>query len=338
MAMSLLRTAAFVLSMVAGSMGAPSGTFAQTVTPVTFSLDFRPLGRHAAWYVALDKGHYKQAGLEVTIIPGQGTAQAIQALESGVVQFAFSDVAGVVAARANSAATAKMVAVIYQKAPYAIFSLKDGANLTKPEQLEGLEIGTGAGSFTQKVIEAFMAQRGLQRPASFTNIDPAARVAMLASKKIPAVETFIMSQPGVIKAVGADQARTFLLADHGLQLYSNGILVREDLLKEKPDLVKGFVKASLQGWKDTIADPKAAADIVMKYNKGLDREVVLDEIAIVTELVATGQTKTQGLGTINEGQMQESVALILKTIGGNATVPARDIYNAAHLPNPPVLP
>ena len=99
---------------------------AQTA-PVTFSLDFRALGRHAAWYVALDKGYYKQAGLEVNIIPSQGTAQAIQSVESGVAQYGFSDVAGLVAARANSGATAKMVAVIYQKAPYAVFSLRSGA-------------------------------------------------------------------------------------------------------------------------------------------------------------------------------------------------------------------
>src|SRR6201991_5382857 len=75
-------------------------------TPVTFSLDFRALGRHAAWYVALEKGYYKDAGLDVTIIPSQGTAQAIQSVESKAAQFAFSDVAGRVAARANSPATA----------------------------------------------------------------------------------------------------------------------------------------------------------------------------------------------------------------------------------------
>src|SRR5215210_9476775 len=163
------------------------GAQAQAQTAVTFSLDFRALGRHAAWYVALDRGYHKQAGLDVTIIPSQGTAQAIQSVESGAAQFAFSDVAGLVAARANSNAIAKMVAVIYQKAPYAIFSLRSGANLTKPEQLEGLEIASGAGSFTQKVIEAFMTERGLKSSSvKFTNIDPSARVGMLASKNIKA--------------------------------------------------------------------------------------------------------------------------------------------------------
>ena len=311
---------------------------AQT-TPVTFSLDFRALGRHAAWYVALDKGYYKNAGLDVTIIPSQGTAQSIQSVESRAAQFAFSDVAGLVAAHANSGATAKMVAVIYQKAPYAIFSLRSGANVSKPEQLENLEIASGAGSFTQKVIEAFMRSKGLKADTvKFTNIDPAARVGMLVSKKVPAIETFAMSMPGVVKAVGPREAQMFLLADHGLTLYSNGIIVRPDYLKANAAKVKGFVKASLDGWRDTIANPKAAADIVVKHVKGLDPGVVLQEIAIVGALVATPATRANGLGTIDPKAMEASVDLIARNTGAAGKVAAKDVYDAGYLPQPPIKP
>lgn len=329
---------AMLVAATVGALGTAPPAAAQTA--ITFSLDFRPLGRHAAWYVALEKGFYKRAGLDVTIIPAQGTAQAIQSLEAGVVQLAFSDVAGLTAARANSGTTAKMVAVIYQKAPYAIFSLRSGANLTDPKQLEGLEIASGAGSFTQKVIEAFMVERGL-KPSSvtFTNIDPSARVGMLAAKKIPAIETFVMSRPGIIKAVGDDEARTFLLADHGLKLYSNGILARADYLKSNPEIVKGFIAAALNGWRDMLANPQEAADIMMKHNKGLDRDVVLAEIAIVGDLVATPDTKAKGLGSIDPALMQASIDLILRTVvGSGAKLSAADLSDASFLPQPPVKP
>jgi NitT/TauT family transport system substrate-binding protein len=324
--------------LLAVCLAACTDVQAQT-TPVTFSLDFRALGRHAAWYVALEKGYYKDAGLDVTIIPSQGTAQAIQSVESRAAQFAFSDVAGLVAARANSAATAKMVAVIYQKAPYAIFSLRSGANVTKPEQLENLEIGSGAGSFTQKVIEAFMKSKGLKADTvKYTNIDPAARVGMLAAKKIPAIETFAMSMPGVVKAAGAQDAQIFLLANAGLTLYSNGILVRDDYLKSDGAKVRGFIKASLQGWKDTIANPKEAADIVVKHVKGLDPDVVFQEIAIVNALVATPDAKAKGLGTIDSELMAKSVDLIAAGIGAVGKVSAADTYDIRYLPEPPVRP
>lgn len=337
MKFSIAKAFALAVFGVASLASTASAVRAQTLTPVTFSLDFRSLGRHAAWYVALDKGYFKQAGMDVSIIASMGTAQAIQVLESGAVQFAFSDVAALVAARSNSATSSKMVAVIYQKAPYAIFSWKDGANVTRPAQLEGLEIGSGAGSFTQKVIEAFMVDKGLKKPATFVNVDPSARVSMLASKKIAAVETFIMSQPGIERALGDGQAQTFLLADHGLTLYSNGILASGDFLKSKPDLVKGFVAAALKGWKDTIANPGEAADIVVKYNKALDRDLALKEIAIVNDLVVTDATRTKGLGTIDPTLMASSVALVSKATG-SASVNAADISDPSFLPASPILP
>ncbi len=334
-----MSSARFTLIGFALLAAAAAATPAQAQTKVTFSLDFRALGRHAAWYVALDKGYYKQAGLDVTIIPSQGTAQAIQALESGTVQYAFSDVAGLVAAHANGGSTAKMVAVIYQKAPYAVFSLRSGANVTRPEQLQNLEIASGAGSFTQKVIEAFMTERGLKASSvKYVNIDPAARVGMLVAKKVPAIETFVMSQPGVVKAAEPNDAQTFLFADHGLKLYSNGILARAEDLKAHPDQVKAFVKASLEGWRDTIKDPAAAAAIVAKYVKGLDPGVVAAEIKIVNDLVVTPDTRSKGLGAIDASIMEASVNLIAKNTGSTKPVKATDVYDATFLPQPPITP
>ena len=91
-------------------------------TKVVFSLDFIPLGRHAPWYAALAEGYYKDEGLDVSIIPAQGTAQVIQAVESGTANIGFVDVPSVVIARGNGSKL-KMLAINYEKAPYAIFSL-----------------------------------------------------------------------------------------------------------------------------------------------------------------------------------------------------------------------
>jgi NitT/TauT family transport system substrate-binding protein len=146
-----------------------------------------------------------------------------------------------------------------------------------------------------------------------------------------------MSQPGVAKAAGAD-AQMFLLADHGLALYSNGILVREDYLKANGAQVKAFIKASLDGWRDTVANPREAADIVVKHIKGLDPEVTLQEIAIVNALVVTPQTRADGLGTIDDKTMQSSVDLIAGSINAAGKVAAKDAYDAGFLPQPPVRP
>ena len=150
-----------LLPGVVAAQGSPP-----TLTKVVFSLDFIPLGRHAAWYAALAEGYYKDEGLDVSIIPSQGTAQVIQAVELGTANIGFVDVPSVVIARGNGSKL-KIVAVNYGKAPYAIFSLANGANVTQPKQLEGLNLGSGAGSFTPKIIEGFMAQKGTRSEKAY---------------------------------------------------------------------------------------------------------------------------------------------------------------------------
>ena len=269
---SAVASGTIVSVLAAACLAAPTAAQERPLTKVIFSLDFIPLGRHAPWYAALAQGYFKDEGLDVSIIPSQGTAQTIQAVESGTANIAFVDVPSVVLARANGSKL-KMVAVNYQKAPYAIFSLSNGANVTQPKQLEGLTLGSGAGSFTPKVIEGFMAQKGLDpSKLKITNVAPPARATTLLSGQVPAIEFFVMAKPGL--EAGAKDAktelRTFLLGDHGLELYSNGIATTEDFLARNPDVVKRFVRAGLKGWKFALANPQKAADDQIKFDCELE--------------------------------------------------------------------
>src|SRR5256885_15731581 len=88
---------------------------------ITFTLDFISLGRHAPWYVPIAKGHYKEEGLDVTVVPSKGTADAIKAVETGIAPLGFIDVPSLVAT--GSAPTAQLVAVNYQEPPDCVVSL-----------------------------------------------------------------------------------------------------------------------------------------------------------------------------------------------------------------------
>jgi NitT/TauT family transport system substrate-binding protein len=311
------------------------------LTKVVFSLDFIPLGRHAAWYAALAEGYYKDEGLDVSIIPSQGTAQVIQAVESGTANIGFVDVPSVVIARGNGSKL-KMLAVNYGKAPYAIFSLSPGANVTEPKQLEGLNLGSGAGSFTPKIIQGFMTQKGLD-PSKLTisNVAPPARATTLLSGQIPAIEFFVMAKPGLEAGAKAGNAelRTLLLADHGLELYGNGIAATEDYIAKNPDVVKRFVRASLKGWKFTIANPEKAAADQIKYIPTLKPEVVVAEINVVTGLAVTAETMKNGLGWFDPAKMKVNLDFVEKYIGVSGKPPvATDLYATGFLPTPPIMP
>ena len=311
------------------------------LTKVVFSLDFIPLGRHAAWYAALAEGYYKDEGLDVSIIPSQGTAQVIQAVESGTANIGFVDVPSVVIARGNGSKL-KMVAVNYGKAPYAIFSLSNGANITQPKQLEGLNLGSGAGSFTPKIIQGFMAQKGLDpNKLTISNVAPPARASTLMAGQIPAIEFFVMAKPGLEAAAKSanTQLRTFLLADHGLDLYGNGIATTEGYLAKNPDVVKRFVRASLKGWKFAIAHPEKAAADQIKYVPTLKPEGIVAEIKVVADLAVTAETKKHGLGWFDPAKMKSNLDFVEKYIGVSGKPPvATDLYATGFLPTPPIMP
>lgn len=306
---------------------------------LTFILDFIALGRHAPWYVPIAKGYYKAEGLDVTVVPSKGTADAIKAVESGIAQIGFIDVPSLVAA-GSAALAIKMVAVNYQKPPYCVFSLNPGANVTTPKDMVGLEFGSSTASFVWKIHQAFMKMHGLD-PSTLrvVNIDGAARVPMLAARKVQAIDLFVMSEPGIRRAVKDAEPKCLLLGDHGLDIYANGIGVTEDFLQKNPEVVRGFVRAALRGWKDALANPEEAAKIQVQFVKALNPEIIVEELRIVRRLAAVPDTEKNGYGAMSRAKMQRTVDFINNNVdvaGRKLTVD--DILRDGYLPKVPVLP
>jgi NitT/TauT family transport system substrate-binding protein len=340
----MLRSFAIVIGAAAALLSSAPGARAQPAAgapvDVTLALDFVILGRHAPWYVAQAKGFYKDEGINTRIIDGRGTGHVLSFLEGGVAQFGLPDVPGLALARARGAKV-KIVTVVYQKSPYAIFSLDPGANVTKPEDLVGLELGSGPETFIPQVIQGFMKLKGLDpRTVKFTNIAPTARIAMLVAGKVPAIHLFTLSEPGIRKVVTGAKLKMFVPADHGLELYSLGIGVTENYLQKNPELVRAFVRASFRGWQDAMRNPEEAADIQHRALPALDKGVILEELKLVRDLVVVPDTQANGYGWFSESKIKGALDFMLVNVGaGDATAPkAEDLYAIGFLPQPAIKP
>ena len=248
---------------------------------VKFVLDFISLGRHAPWYVALGKGYFKDEGLNVSIMPSKGTADAIRSVVSGIADIGFIDIPSLVASGSAGGAI-KIVAVNYQKPPYCVFTLDPGANVTEPKQLANLEFGSSTSSFLPRIVQAFMEMNGVDsKTLKVVNIDGAARVPMLAARKIPSIDQFIMSEPAIRRAVTDAKPKCLFLGDFGLDIYSNSIGTTEEYLTKNPDVVKKFVRAALRGWQYALAHPQEAAQIQLQYVKALNPDIIAEELEIL---------------------------------------------------------
>ena len=323
---------------VAACLALPVAAQAQT-TDVKFVLDFISLGRHAPWYVALGKGYFKDEGLNVTIMPSKGTADAIRTVVTGGAEIGFIDVPSLVAA-GGAGAPIRIVAANYQKPPYCIFSLNPGANIDSAKKLEGIELGSSSASFLPKIWQAVMEMNGVDsKTMKIVNIDAPARVPMLAARKVPSIDLFIMSEPAIKRAVPDAKPVCLFAGDLGLEIYANSIGVREDYLKKNPDVVKKFVRAALRGWKDTFDNPKEAAEIQLKYVKALDPQIVVEEIEILKRVAITPEVQKNGLGYITLDRMKKTVDFINKNIDvPGEKLSAENIFVPGFLPEKPILP
>jgi NitT/TauT family transport system substrate-binding protein len=329
------------LALVASLSALPARAQDKPLTKIIFSLDINPQGRHAPWYAALAEGFFKDEGLDVSIVPSQGGAQSIQNVESDTATMGFMAIPGLVLARA-AGAKIKMVAVNYQKMPIAVFSLNPGANVTSAKQLEGLKLGSGSGSATPQILRGYMAQQGLDpEKLQVVDITPSARASALLTSKIPSIEFFVMSKVGLTaaaKSSGLD-LQTFIPGDHGLQLYSNGIGVKEDYLAKNPAVVRGFVRAALRGWKFALEHPDKAAEDEIKYVPSLKPQSIKAEIEIIRALSVTPETEKNGLGWFDPARIKNDLDFTVKYIGVTGTPPkAADLYAEGFLPNPPIKP
>lgn len=308
---------AFALGLLASMFSAGAAD------QVRFVTDFGYLGRHAYYFVALEKGYYKEADLDVDIVRGQGSADAIRQVAAGSAQIGFADAAALVLARGNDQVPVKMVAMVYDKAPHAIFALKE-SGIAQPKDLEGRNVADAAASSIPRMFNAY-AKAAKIDPAKvkWTVVSSDAIAATLALGRADAVGYYTISEALLKKAVGSKELVKLVYADAGLDFYSNGIIADEKLIASKPDLVKRFVAATLRGLKDSIADPEAAAKILNKYHRQIDVDVGTAEMQAVAGLV---RTPTDKIGMIDPERMQRTVDIVAEAFELKRPVSAKDVY------------
>lgn len=334
----MLKKMAGALTTLACLAAVPSGANAAD-TNVKFMLDFISLGRHTPWYVALEKGFYKEEGLNVEIMPSKGTADAIRGVVTGIAQMGFIDVPSLVAS-GKAGSDVKIVASSYVEAPYCVFSLNPGANVTKPAQLEGLKFGSSSASFVPQIWRAFMNMNGLNgSKLEIVNIDAAARVPMLAAGQVDGVDQFLMAAPAIRRAAPGKEPVCLFAADYGLDLYANSVGVKKSFLEQNPEAVRGFVKAAMRGWQYTLANRDEAAGIMVKHVPALDRGIVREEIDLLERIGVNADVKANGFGHIIPAKMAKT----FEFINSNVEIPtgklqASDTYVSGFLPKTPILP
>src|SRR5215210_3185443 len=297
----------WIRGMLAGAAVLLGSISAQAQTPVRFSLDWRGEGPAAPFAVALDKGYFKAEGLDVTIDPAAGSREPISRVASGTYDMGFGDVNTLVRFRDENPETdIKAVMVIYDRPPFAIIGRKSRGISKEVSSLQGKKFGAPAadGAYAQWPI--FKAVNKIDDAGmKFENVGFPVREPMLAQGEVDAVFGFSMSSYINLKSRGvpADDIVVMLMSDAGVELYGNAILVAPKFAAEKPEAVKGFLRALMKGVQDTVKDPAASVEAVIKRNDVARKDVEVERLKMVLEQnMLTPAVKQHGFGAIDKAR------------------------------------
>ena len=291
------------------ALGLATPAAAQAPQKVVFALNWFAVGDHAAYWVALEKGYYKDKGLDVELQNSKGSGDSIAKVDTGRADVGLADAAVVIPLVAKGAKV-KVVGAVFDNTPLNIWTRKD-TGITKPKDLEGKTLAAPPGDGQRQLFPAFARINGIdESKVKWVNIEPAAKFVALSEKRADAVPDYTTGQPFWEKAVGKENLVRMPWYQHGFDTYSMSIMASEKTINERPKVLKDFLEASYRGWRDVMENPKAALDIFKKRVPEIDLALIEPNMMLGLELMKTDRYAQHGIGWMERAKMCRTVELI----------------------------
>lgn len=347
--LSLLLVLAMAVSLAAcAQTNEPAGPTEATKAPVTeptdptdapetpkelkkvdFLLNWTIAADHSPYYVALDKGWYKEAGLDVNIIIGQGSGYSVTAIDAGTADIAIADAPVVFQYRAQDA-KAKIIGIIFDNHPNSMYFWDDSGMTTPADMTVAVPETDG-----HKVMwPAFAAMIGVDpNSVEFVNIESTAKVSALASHNADVVFELLTGYPNFESAIPDGGFSNFLWADYGFQCYAHSYIASDETIANEPEMLKTFLDVTYRAWEYTLNNSEEAIEILSKYHS-INKDDLLKSLKIEYKFLKTQNYKDNGIGYIDPAKMQQTYDLV-NNYQTKLSFGVDEIYDASFLPETP---
>lgn len=306
-------------------------------TAIRFSLDRFVDGTAAPFLLPLDRGWYRAADVDVSVAPADTMLEPITRVAQGDFQMGVADINALIKYRdANPKAPVKAVFMLYNRPAYAVIGRKS-RGVTAPKDLEGKRLGASADDPSTAQWPVFANLNHIDRSTvRVESVSKPVREPMLAAGQLDAVagQAYSVYIDLKDKGVPVEDISLMNMADYGVALYGQAIIVNTDFAAKRPQAVHGFLNGFLKGLKASVAQPDVAVESVLTRNDALRKDVEAERLAlVVADNFVTPEVEAGGYGTIDEGRFQRAVdQLALAYRFGGARPKPADIFDASYLP------
>lgn len=302
----------------------------QAADKVTFNMAWLPQGSMSGIAVAIDRGIYADAGLEVEAVRGFGGIRTTNEIDQGLFEFGYGNPLGVILNRAKGGKT-RLVGAINDRWPAGLCFVTEHHDLSTPADLAGLTVGGGQFSPVQVMMPAWLERNGVNRDAvKLLQMDPAVVDASLIEGKIDAAECWEGSNKALIEKRARDAGVTIDWIEyeaHNLEIYGSGLVTSDKLIEENPDLVQRFVTATYEGYRWANENPEAATDILVKLFPVLAQDVTLQQVRETADLISGPGP----MGHMTEEKMASTLEFLKEAYDVTEDIEVNDVYTTRFL-------
>ncbi len=308
----------------------PSATAAQELTPVTVALDWYPNANHAGLYLALERGYFAEAGLDVDLYTPSDPTTVLQTVGAGRDTFGISYQTDVLLARAQEVPVVSVAALVQR--PLLGIMVPAESGIERPEDLAGTTIGYPGIPSQEAYLATMLAADGLTMDdVELVNIGYELVPALLAGRVDASLGSYWTHETILAEREGFP-VEMLRVEDWGVPLYYELVVVTGDeLIATDPELVRAFLGAMQRGYTDAIADPAAALDALAAASPELDRAVEEEGIALLTPVWTEG---VPAFGVQTSERWAEYAAWMAANDLIPADLPSDDAFTAELLPPP----
>jgi NitT/TauT family transport system substrate-binding protein len=261
----------------------PLATPTPPLTPITVQLQWTHQAEFAGFYAADQNGYYAAEGLAVTLLPGGTTVDHIAAAQEGKAQFGTTSADALITAR-DQGKTLQAIAAVFRRSPTVFLTLAD-SGIIRPQDFKGKTVRTVA--TTTVTLHAMTVFVGLS-PSQYSEVTLPSDVSMFASGDVPIWGMFITGQAVAIKQAGY-KVNIIYPDNYGVHFYGDVIITTEEMIKNNPDLVLRFLRATLKGWTYAVENPDSVSSMVLKYEPKANIAVEKERMVVSLPLINTGE-------------------------------------------------
>jgi NitT/TauT family transport system substrate-binding protein len=294
-----------------------------------------PEGTAAPVFQALEKGYFKQEGINLKIVRGYGSNKTAGDVDAGKTDFGYGDITAVVLVRAKGGTT-KVLGLFMDKSPVGLGTLAP-LPLKTPKDLEGQAIGISAFSITRNLLPILAAKNGVDySKIRIITVQPGVGHSQFLAGKFPVSDMWEASSKeiAIVKGKQAGKKINYMpFRNFGLDIYSMTFWVKEANLKKDPKVIRSFLKAAYRGFADTRKDRKTAFNSLMKHHPALDKAITTMQVdTLVDSMIDWKRWDKMGPGTVEEAKMKLTLDTVRKGFKVKAKLKAKDLYTNDFLP------